>query len=257
MTTIRRLACTASATLLALLLAATVITGPAGASSPHPRSAAPTALPQTDPARQGAAWLAGQLTPQGYYPTAPGSGTADLSATAQTVLALSAADVDLAGARTAAAYLAAHLDAYVPDAGADGPAQLALLILDATSLGTDPHAFGGTDLVARLLATQQASGPDAGLFGTEGQVTQYAAGGYQQGLALAALAGAGVRGTPGDRRGGRLAGGRAVPRRRLDGAGQRPERLLGHARRLCRPGHQLHRRGRPGAGRPGCPDARR
>ena len=196
MTTVRRLACTASAALLALLLAASGTAGPAGASSAHPRATVPTALPQPVPARQGAAWLAAQLTPQGYYPTAPGSGTADLSATAQTVLALSSADVDPAAAKAAAAYLAAHVDTYVTDAGADGPAQLALLILDATALGTDPHAFGGTDLVARLLATQQTTGPDAGLFGTEDQVTQYAAGGYQQGLALAALAGAGVRGTP-------------------------------------------------------------
>jgi len=200
MTIVRRLTGIASAGLLALLIA-TVGTagagvGPAGASSARPRATTPTVLPQTVPARRAAGWLAGQLTPQGYFPTAPGSGAADLSATAQTVLALSSADVDPAGARAAAAYLAAHVDAYVTDAGADGPAQLALLILDATALGTDPHAFGGTDLVARLLATQQTAGSDAGLFGTEGQVAQYAAGGYQQGLALAALAGAGVRGTP-------------------------------------------------------------
>ncbi|MGA3147639.1 MAG: prenyltransferase/squalene oxidase repeat-containing protein, partial [Acidimicrobiales bacterium] len=51
-----------------------------------------------------------------------------------------------------------------------------------------------TDLVSRLLATEQQDGPDRGLFGTEAQVADYAAGGYQQGLALAALAAAGVTG---------------------------------------------------------------
>jgi hypothetical protein len=197
MSTVRRLALLVSATLLAVVAVATTSPAPsAGASSPRPRAATPTALPQTDTARQAAAWLASQLTPQGYYPTAPGSGTADLSATANTVLALSAANVDLAGARSALAYLAANVDTYVPDEGADGPSQLSLLILDAVALGTSPHDFTGTDLVARLLATQQTAGPDAGLFGTENQVNEYAAGGYQQGLALAALAAAGVRGTP-------------------------------------------------------------
>ncbi len=197
MTTIRRLASTASAALVALLIATAGTTaGPVGASSARGLTTTPTTLPQTDPARQAAGWLARQLTPEGFFPTAPGSGVADLSATAQTVLALASANVAPTAARAALAYLAAHLDAYVADAGADGPAQLAQLILDANALGTDPRSFGGTDLVARLLATQQASGPDAGLFGTEGQVANYAAGGYQQGLALAALAGAGVRGTP-------------------------------------------------------------
>ena len=69
------------------------------------------------------------------------------------------------------------------------------MILDANALGISPESFGGTDLVARLLATEQTSGPDKGLFGTEAQVDDYSAGGYQQGLALAALAGSGIHGT--------------------------------------------------------------
>ena len=198
MSTVRRLALIVSAALLAVVAVATTGTGRLGrgllAPTPGRRPARPS--PRRTPPDRAAAWLASQLTPQGYYPTAPRSGTADLSATANTVLALSAANVDPAGARAAFAYLAAHVDTYVTDDGADGPAQLALLILDAVALGTSPHDFGGTDLVARLLATQQTTGPDAGLFGTENQVTEYAAGGYQQGLALAALAAAGVRGTP-------------------------------------------------------------
>ena len=61
-------------------------------------------------------------------------------------------------------------------------------------MGASPESFGGSDLVARLLATEQTSGPDAGLFGTEAQAADFSAGGYQQGLALAALAAAGVKG---------------------------------------------------------------
>ena len=49
--------------------------------------------------------------------------------------------------------------------------------------------------MSRLLATEQTGGTDAGLFGTETQVATYSAGSYQQGLALAALASAGVHGT--------------------------------------------------------------
>ena len=109
-----------------------------------------------------------------------------------------------------------NVDAYVTEDGADGPAQLGLLILDAHALGVDPTSFGGTNLVSRLLATEQTSGADAGLFGTEDQVNDYSAGVYQQGLALAALAGAGqTSGSP-------VSSGRlvvawpTVPRRRMD-----------------------------------------
>jgi hypothetical protein len=190
----RRVAIPLMAASLALLMslgppAAAGATGAPGANRSSPQ------LPQLSAARQAAQWLAGKLTPQGYIPTTPGSSQPDFSTTAQTVLALSAADVDPAGARQALAYLEANVDGYVTEGGADGPGQLALLILDAESLGVNPADFGGTDLVTRLLDTEQTSGVDSGLFGTETQVATLSAGGYQQGLALAALAAAGVRGT--------------------------------------------------------------
>ncbi len=152
-------------------------------------------LPQTLPAQRAAVWLAGQFNSQGFIPITPGSSTADLSSTVQSVLALSAANVDLSVARKGLSYLESHVDAYVTVAGADGPGKLALLILGANAMGVSPRSFGGTDLVARLLATEQTSGPDKGLFGTETQVDDYYAGGYEQGLALAALAAAGIHGT--------------------------------------------------------------
>ena len=148
-------------------------------------------LPQTAAAVRAAQWLASQLTPQGYIPLQPGPG-ADLSSTAQSVLALSATNVDPTGARTAMGYLEAHVDQYVTVDGADGPGKLAILILDAEALGANPQSFGGTNLVTRLLATQEGSGPDVGMFGTEAQAENFAAGNYQQGLALAALTAAGV-----------------------------------------------------------------
>lgn len=149
-------------------------------------------LPQPTSAQAGATWLADQLTPQGYIPSQTDPGTADLSATANAVLALASANVDPAGAAAALSYLEANVDAYVSQDGADGPGQLALLMLDAQALDVSPTSFGGTNLVTRLLATEQATGTDAGLFGTESQVNDYLAGVYDQGLALAALAGAGV-----------------------------------------------------------------
>jgi hypothetical protein len=178
------------------LLVALVPQGAVPASAATPRTAAALAkLPQVVPALAAGRWLAGQLLPQGYVPTPAGPDNPDYSSTANTVLALAAADVDPAGAATALRFMEAHLPQYVPIAGADGPGKLALLILDADALGTDPSEFGGTNLITRLLATQQHAGPDAGMFGTEAQVDDYAAGGYQQGLALAALAAAGVHGT--------------------------------------------------------------
>ncbi|HEX3948132.1 MAG TPA: hypothetical protein VHW47_10525, partial [Acidimicrobiales bacterium] len=152
-------------------------------------------LPQLPAARQAAGWLAGQFNAQGFIPTTPGSDQPNLSATAQGILGLAAADVDQAVAGQAMSYLEANLASYATADGADGPGQLALLILDAEALGTNPRSLDGSDLVARLLATQQSSGADTGLFGTATQLGTYLAGTYTQGLALAALAGAGVHGT--------------------------------------------------------------
>jgi hypothetical protein len=70
---------------------------------------------------------------------------------------------------------------------------LATVILVAQAMGVDPTTFGGTapvnNLVARLEATQQTSGADAGLFGTADPVYD---GAFRQGLSLMALANAGL-----------------------------------------------------------------
>jgi Squalene-hopene cyclase C-terminal domain len=175
-----------------LVAVASLTAGLAMSVSSSADAAARPALPQTAPARAAGLWLAGQINAQGFVPSSPGADTPSYSSTTQTILAMAAANVDLAVATKAMMYLQGHVDAYVQVDGSDGPGQLALLILDAKALGANPKNFGGTDLVSRLLATEQTTGPDAGLFGTETQAANYSAGGYQQGLALAALAAAGV-----------------------------------------------------------------
>ena len=145
-------------------------------------------------ARLAAQWLATDFTPQGYVPAAPGSAQPDLSSTAQSVLALSAANVDLATARSGLSYLEGHVNAFATSKGVDIPGKLAVLILDAEALGANPQTFGGTDLVARLLATEQQSGPTAASSEPRPRRAAFAAGGYTQGLALTALAAADVRG---------------------------------------------------------------
>ena len=108
------------------------------------------------------------------------------------MLALAAAGVDASTAEDGLTYLEAHSADYIPADGSDGPGPLSLLILDAKALGADPTNFGGINLVARLLATEQTSGPDAGLFGTEAQLGAYDAGTYDQGFSLSALKAANV-----------------------------------------------------------------
>ena len=166
------------AALAALGLTVLVPSGTAGAATPP-------ALPATTSAQAAASWLAGQIQPAGYIASSTNPGAANLDATANAVVALADAGVGHAKAVAALTYLEGQVNAYVSTGGSDGPGQLALLILDAESLGVDPTAFGGTDLVARLEATLQPSG----LFGAQDATYD---GAYRQGLALAALAAAGV-----------------------------------------------------------------
>jgi Putative Ig domain/Squalene-hopene cyclase C-terminal domain len=159
-------------------------------ASPIAADAAAPSLPQPVSAQAGASWLAGQFNPQGYIPSQSEPGTADLSATANGILALASANVGKHVAATALSYMESNVNTYVVQDGSDGPGQLAILILDAHALGVSPTSFGGTNLVARLLATEEVSGHNSGLFGTKSQVQEFLAGVFDQGLALAALAAA-------------------------------------------------------------------
>jgi Squalene-hopene cyclase C-terminal domain len=94
----------------------------------------------------------------------------------------------------------ADRDAVVdPFSTGDAPGRLARVILLAHALGEDPTAVGagpGDDLVARLLATEQTSGADEGLFGDPVTQSPTYDGAFRQGYSLAALDAAGVTSSP-------------------------------------------------------------
>jgi hypothetical protein len=146
-------------------------------------------LPQKPAAHKAAVWLASKVNAKGFVTF---SGTPDVSDTTLVVLALAAAGSEHATALRSLSYLKAHVNAYVTSGGHDGAGQLATLILDAHEMRQSPTSFGGTNLVKRLLKTMRSTGHDAGLFGVQDPTYD---GAYRQGLALAALAAAGVRGT--------------------------------------------------------------
>ncbi|SPF06053.1 prenyltransferase/squalene oxidase repeat-containing protein [Streptomyces sp. MA5143a] len=107
-----------------------------------------------DAAHNGAVYLAGALTSDGYLKSALAGAEdqPDLGNTADAVVALAAA-----GDKDATAKPLAWLEKnYGPWAAKSGPAAYAQLILAAHAAGTDPRDFGGADLVARLTETGPA-----------------------------------------------------------------------------------------------------
>jgi len=150
-------------------------------------AAPPSSDPRTD-AQDAAAWLASQVTAAGFLPNPFSPGAASPSLTAQAIPAFVAAGVGRTTIDAMLAYLGAHVEDAVVSGGVDSPGSLANLILAATASGADPTSFGTThaNLVARLLATQQASG----LFGPPDNANFDGA--FRQGLALLALHAAGV-----------------------------------------------------------------
>lgn len=206
--TSRRLRPLARRPWLASLVAAsalTLVAGPATALAPSAATRASTAtsaaLPNSDDAaprgnlaiaRYGAGYLARQIEANGGY-LAP-FGSPDVGNTAYAVVALTAAGVGRRASALAITYLKTRVaDGLVDSNGADDAGALANVILAATAAGENPRAFGGTasvnNLVARLLATKRTTGADRGLFGAADPTYD---GAFRQGLALAALHGAGV-----------------------------------------------------------------
>ncbi|CAM5427314.1 hypothetical protein SAVIM338S_02411 [Streptomyces avidinii] len=148
---------TAAAVLAGLGTGTVVSPSSAPASSDTP--AAPLACPATagDPAAaaQGAAgYLAQALQKDGHLTAlTPGADqpTADTGNTADAVIALAAA-----GHKQSAAGALEWLKANSAEWAKGNPAALGTLVLAAHATGTDPKAFGGTDLVAALGATGPA-----------------------------------------------------------------------------------------------------
>ena len=159
------------------LLAAGLVLAVAAPASAAP----PSSDPKTD-AVDAAAWLGGQVNASGFIPSAGNPTKPNLSVTVQTVTALAAAGVGRTQVDALLGYLGHHVDDVVVVAGDDDAGALSNLILAAVAGGADPTAFGPghVDLVARLLASQQASG----LFGSSSPTYD---GAFRQGLALLAL----------------------------------------------------------------------
>jgi hypothetical protein len=155
----------------------------ASAASIGDSGAAPTA------AQAGAGWIGRQFT--GRFITT--GSTPDPSSTVAAVLAFVSAGVGGAKAAAAMGWLEKNFESYVSPGGVDDAGALANVILAAQATGNDPTKFGGTkrknDLVARLIASQQTTGTDTGLFGSSDPTFD---GAFRQGLSLMALVNQGL-----------------------------------------------------------------
>ena len=195
----------ARVSLAALIAAAGPAATAAATAAPGPAAtAAATAAPGPVPvgASLAAGWLARHFQPDGNLPASAGEPGIDYLPLG--IVALAAARTGSAQVHAGIRFLESHFESYarVPasrTSTVDSPGRLAEVILAAVAAKADPRAFGGTahanDLVARLLATQAHSGPDAGLFGSPAAPTYSSA--YTQGLSLLALAAAGEPNRPG------------------------------------------------------------
>jgi hypothetical protein len=172
---------------IAALATCAAVTTPAYAlASPAPHSPPSYSLVASV---AGAQWLARQVTTRGFVVGSDHKASA--GDTAQTVLALAATGVRPDLQRRATGYLRGRVNGYVRDkTGHDKAGEVATLLLVAKAEGIPANKFGGgSDLVRRLLATQQHSGANRGLFGSQDPTYD---GAYRQGLAVLALRAAGT-----------------------------------------------------------------
>jgi hypothetical protein len=187
-------------TTIATTLALTLTLGGFGLVTLQPAAAATTtgAAPAASTSartpkssRLGAAYLARQLDANVDHLVS--FGAPDISNTAYAVLGLHAARVGKEQGRRAIGFLKTQLHNLKGSDGKDDPGLLGYVIMAAVTSREDPTHFGGranvNNLIERLRATVHKSGPDAGLFGSADPTFD---GAFRQGVALAALASAGV-----------------------------------------------------------------
>ena len=145
--------------------------------------------PTDDPdlaADYGAGYLARLVDDAGVI---PGDGRPNYFVMGDAALALAAAGVGGDAFDALVSHFQSNVNAYAGPGTPDGdsPGRLAILIMIAVADGSDPIAFGGTNLVERLLATKDEFEP--GLFGAQDPSFD---GAYRQGLSLDGLVAAGV-----------------------------------------------------------------
>jgi LPXTG-motif cell wall-anchored protein len=177
----RRVVGALAATTTAVAVVVGAVSGPVAAAPPT--ADGPTA------AAYATAWLAQQLDAQ--IPM-QNFGSPSWGVTLDAALGMAAAGSGGEQLDAVWAELLANRETVVGSGGIDDPGRLARVILLAVATGRDPRSVGaapGNDLVARLQALRQASGPDTGLFGPQNPTYD---GAYRQGYALAALVAAGV-----------------------------------------------------------------
>lgn len=152
-----KLPANADATAAAVLagLGQGAVVSPSSTDTPAAALACPATAGDPAAAAQGAAgYLAEALKKDGHLTAlTPGADqpTADTGNTADAVIALAAA-----GHKQSAAGALEWLKTNSAEWSKGNPAGLATLVLAAHATGTDPKAFGGTDLVAALNATGPA-----------------------------------------------------------------------------------------------------
>ena len=180
-------------------VAASVLVGSVALAAP---AAAAAGTPSADlkvgsATSQAAAWLVEQLVgaDKDHY-TFPGSDYADDGNTADGLLALDAAGVAHEAAGRMLAWLETDVANYAGTAPNFYPGSLAKLLIVAEAENVDGHAFGGLDLIASLLGTEN-TGSDPNTTGLyQNPDSQY---GYEstitQALAVLALSNTG---DPGD-----------------------------------------------------------
>ncbi len=165
---------------LATVAAACAPETPATTSTTSTTSTLPPTTRQQESIRRAADWLLMQFDSAGGRPDVQDPATYDAGNAVLAIAHLEALDL---GGPGAAARLDAFLDraeAYIDEGAGDRAGALARVILLAVAADLDPRDVRGSDLVARLEATQQPSG----LFGAHHAGFD---GAFRQGLALAAL----------------------------------------------------------------------
>lgn len=155
------------------VLVSTLATGTVRAATVDERAAS---------TRAAGAWLVTQFDGEGFVPDA--NGDPDYSNTAQSALALAAAEREQATFDRAVARLQRDVEQYLaPGGGDDSVGALGYLLLLADAAGLDPTDFGGVDLLARLGSTLGDREP--GLYGAADPTFD---GVFRQSLALLGLA---------------------------------------------------------------------